>query len=232
MPAKCLVRGSNVVLLVRRSGSIEILVGSNTENKSLDARFSLDLLAPSLSKLRQEARSRTIPGSGVMPKPLVASTEGDQSELIEVFAHVARRGDIAADEEGWVAGPNAPSAIEGLEVSCSRPDVGVSIQYRNGMNAGRWSDWQSPGGFVGTRQKANPLTGIRLKVVGAASQGFELVGEALFLGSPILQGRGHDLGVRLCGRSGSVGRSEAQTGSTFYGQDYFGYEESTSRQSF
>ena len=37
------------------------------------------------------------------------------------------------------------------------------------------------------------MTGLRLKVVGAASLGFELEGEALFLGAAILRGRGPDL---------------------------------------
>lgn len=185
--------GSNTVLLVRRSGPIEVVVEASKGNQSLEARFSLDLLSPALSKKRPEAESRTRLTSGVMPKPTVSTAESGQSGMIELFAHVARRGDIAADEEGWVAGPNAPSAIEGIEVSCSRADVGVSIQYKNVSNASRWSDWQPAGSFVGTRQKASPLTGLRLKVVGPASQGFELEGEALFLGSSIMFGRGHEL---------------------------------------
>ncbi len=185
--------GSNVVILVRRSGPIEVVVEASDRNQSLEARFSLDLLAPALVKMRPEAESRTRLSSNMLPKATVSTAEAGQSGLIALFAHVARRGDIAADEEGWVAGPNAPSAIEGIEVACSRTDLGIAVQYRNVSNPNRWSDWQSPGRFVGTRQKASPLTGLRLKVVGAASQGFELEGEALFLGSPTLLGRGHDL---------------------------------------
>lgn len=185
--------GSNVVILVRRSGPIEVVVEASGGNDSLDARFSLDLLAPALSKKRPDTEGRTQVKSDAMAKPDVSAPASGQSALIELFAHVARRGDIAADQEGWVAGPNAPSAIEGIEVSCNRTDLGVAIQYKNLANANRWSDWQPPGGFVGTRQKASPLTGLRLKVVGAASQGYELEGEALFLGSPIQLGRGQDL---------------------------------------
>ncbi len=185
--------GSNVVLVVRKSGPIEVVVEASGGNDSLDARFSLDLLAPALPKGRPEAAERTRVKLGAMAKPDVSGAGSGQPGLIELFAHVARRGDIAADEEGWVAGPNAPSAIEGIEVSCSRTDLGVAIQYKNLSNANRWSEWQPPGGFVGTRQKASPLTGVRFKIVGAASQNYELDGEALFLGSPIQLGRGQDL---------------------------------------
>ena len=162
--------GSNVVLVVRKSGPIEVVVEASGGNDSLDARFSLDLLAPALPKGRPEAAERTRVKLGAMAKPDVSGAGSGQPGLIELFAHVARRGDIAADEEGWVAGPNAPSAIEGIEVSCSRTDLGVAIQYKNLSNANRWSEWQPPGGFVGTRQKASPLTGVRFKIVGAASQ--------------------------------------------------------------
>ena len=185
--------GSNVVLVVRKSGPIEVVVEVSGGNDSLDARFSLDLLAPALPKGRPEAAERTRVKLGAMAKPDVSGAGSGQPGLIELFAHVARRGDIAADEEGWVAGPNAPSAIEGIEVSCSRTDLGVAIQYKNLSNANRWSEWQPPGGFVGTRQKASPLTGVRFKIVGAASPNYELDGEALFLGSPIQVGRGQDL---------------------------------------
>ena len=185
--------GSNVVLVVRKSGPLEGGVEASGGNDSLDARFSLDLLAPALPKGRPEAAERTRVKLGAMAKPDVSGAGSGQPGLIELFAHVARRGDIAADEEGWVAGPNAPSAIEGIEVSCSRTDLGVAIQYKNLSNANRWSEWQPPGGFVGTRQKASPLTGVRFKIVGAASPNYELDGEALFLGSPIQLGRGQDL---------------------------------------
>ena len=185
--------GSNVVLLVKRSGPVEVVVEASGGNDSLDARFSLDLLAPAITKRRQETVDRTRVKSGAMSKPDVSGAVSGQPGLIELFAHVARRGDIAADQEGWVAGPKAPSAIEGIEVSCSRTDLGVAIQYKNLSNANRWSEWQPPGSFVGTRQKASPLTGLRFKVVGAASQGYELDGEALFLGSSIQLGRGQDL---------------------------------------
>ena len=184
--------GSNVVLLVRRSGPIEVVVEASDGNDSLDARFSLDLLASALSR-RPDSEERTRMKAGAIAKPDVSTTGSGQPASIGLFAHVARRGDIAADEEGWVAGPKAPSAIEGVEVTCNRTDLGVAIQYRNLSNANRWSEWQPPGGFVGTRQKASPLTGLRLKLVGAASQGYELDGEALFLGSPIQVGRGQDL---------------------------------------
>ena len=59
--------GSNVVLLVRRSGSIEVLIGSNRDNMSLDARFSLDLLAPALSRPGPDTKSRTRVNPGAIP---------------------------------------------------------------------------------------------------------------------------------------------------------------------
>ena len=185
--------GSNLVLVVRTAGSIEVEVQSVGENGSLDARFSLDLLAPALTRMRTHPEQRTLLKSSAAVRQVVSGGDDGAYKSIELFAHVARRGDIAADEEGWVAGPKAPSAIEGIEVLCTRSDVGITIQYRNTSNPNTWSDWQAPGTFVGTRQKASPLTGLRLKVIGAAASLFELEVEALFLGSATVVGRGREL---------------------------------------
>jgi hypothetical protein len=61
------------------------------------------------------------------------------------------------------------------------------------MDPGRWSAWQTPGSLVGTRQKASALTGLRLKLVGADASRYEIEGEALFLGSPVMPQRGSEV---------------------------------------
>lgn len=183
--------GSNIVLVARKAGLVEVVLKSSSGQAPPDARFSLDLLAPAVPRTYLAAARS---GSD-MPATQRSSVKGGfgKRPTLDILAHVARRGDISADSDGWVAGPKSPSAIEGLELRCEGADIGISMQYKNAASVDRWSAWQAPGKFAGTRQKASPITGLRLKLVGTESASFELEGEALFLGSTILTGRGDEI---------------------------------------
>ena len=171
--------GSNLVLVVRRAGSIIVAIDAVEGSDNLDAKFSLDLLAAAADPRRQVKRvEQAHPG----PETLVR--EAGTQVGVSILAHVARRGDIVPDAEGWIAGPRSPSPIEGFEIRCHGADLGVAAQYQNATDQRSWSAWLTPGSFIGTRQKASPMTGLRLKLIGAEAGHFEIEGEALFLGSP------------------------------------------------
>lgn len=189
--------GSSIVLLTRRPGSVDIVLRALPGSSNMDARFSLDLLAAGAeSSLSWDAGRHAADGSRIGgPGWDVAVPE------LEVEGHVARRGDVAADETGWIAGPRSPSPIEGLTIRCTSPGVGIAAQSMGTRERGRWSVWQSPASFVGTRQQADPLVGLRLRLVGPEAGGFQLQAETLFLGAPVASRIGSDL--ELTSQSGT-----------------------------
>ncbi len=182
--------GSNLVLVVRRAGSIIVAIDAIEGSNNRDAKFSLDLLAAG-AEPRRQAESV----GQARQAPETPAREAGTEVGLSMLAHVARRGDIVPDAEGWIAGPRSPSPIEGFEIRCHGGDVGVAAQYQNATDQRSWSAWLTPGSFIGTRQKASPITGLRLKLIGAEAGQFEIEGEALFLGSPKAAIRGTEVEV-------------------------------------
>ncbi|MGY4403736.1 hypothetical protein [Bradyrhizobium sp. USDA 3315] len=112
------------------------------------------------------------------------------TERLKVLGHVASRGDIVVGPNTWIAGPTAPSRVEGLALEWPEKPIGVDIRY-----AVRFADGQTGSGgmvplgaYAGTRGQALPLTGLALEVNGTAE--LEFVAEAAFLNSPIMRAVG------------------------------------------
>jgi len=139
-------------------------------------------------------RVEAIPGAaglGALPEN-DADAAGNSS--FKLVAHVARRGDVAVDPGAWVAGPDAPAAIEAVGVrGLLPPGVEIEIQPLIGTNPPRWLDWAPSGAFVGTRGRALPLVGLRLRLVGEQAESCDLSVDALFLGAPIMNRRGREM---------------------------------------
>jgi len=113
---------------------------------------------------------------------------------LTILAHVARRGDVEVALGAWIAGPDAPAPIEGLELRGALPEgLVVEFQPLLATKPPRWMDWCGPGNFVGTRRRALPLCGLRMRLSGAASDHFEIAASALFLGSPATTRRGREI---------------------------------------
>jgi hypothetical protein len=128
--------------------------------------------------------------------------DGAEQSTFKLVAHVARRGDVAVDPGVWVAGPEAPAAIEAVGIRGPLPSgVGIEIQPLVGTNPPRWLDWAPSGAFVGTRGRALPLAGLRLRLAGEETAGFQIAVDALFLGSPVVSRQGRE--VELIGPAGS-----------------------------
>jgi hypothetical protein len=123
--------------------------------------------------------------ASVLP-PLPTSGGGE----VRVLGHVAGRGDVTAGPDEWLAGPSAPSRIEGIAIEWPSCPPGAKLRYavtygtRNPASSGL----KDLGTFVGSRGKAMPITGIALELVGATGQ--QIVAEALFLGSPLSRSKG------------------------------------------
>ena len=88
---------------------------------------------------------------------------------------------VGADE--WIAGPSAPSRIEGIAIEWLDKPAGVDLRYA--VNSTKSTPKTSGvGTFVGTRGHARPITGVTLELFGPERRRPPAACEALFLGSP------------------------------------------------
>jgi hypothetical protein len=127
---------------------------------------------------------------------------------LRVLGHVAGRGDVIVSANEWIAGPHAPSRIEGIALDWPDRPIGLTIQYAvklaNSKNAS--SGLVDLGAFTGTRGRSAPLVAAVFELSGPAASEYEFVAQALFLGSPVLPARGRRLLLRgASGREPLVG---------------------------
>ncbi len=108
---------------------------------------------------------------------------------VRVLGHIAGIGDVYANANEWLAGPIAPSRIEGIAIEWPTKPEGVDIRYSvktaQPLNiSGRIVDL---GAFAGTRGRAMPLTNLMLELSGPDASLYQFSVEALFLGSPVMR---------------------------------------------
>ncbi len=106
-----------------------------------------------------------------------------------IHGHVASIGDVVVEADQWLAGPSKPSRIEGIAIAWPGKPDGLHIRYsvmtaRAQAVSGRVME---SGSFAGTRGKGLPIVGVMIEVSGPDALNFELVAEAIFLGSPAMR---------------------------------------------
>ena len=172
--------GDCAVVRAEQSAKLTIRISGQGEGGRLDASFQLQPLGG-------------VRGSAEVSSPAVVLA-APAKEGFSILAHVSRRGDVVAPAGEWVAGPDSPAPIEGVEVRGVFP-AGVAIEARAlvGVKPPRWSDWASVGVFAGTRGRSLPLAGLRLRLVGECAEYYELDVGGLFLGSAIIDRRGREV---------------------------------------
>jgi hypothetical protein len=105
---------------------------------------------------------------------------------IRVLGHVAGIGDVLANADTWLAGPSAPSRIEGIAIEWLAKPNDLNVRYsvktaRPRASSGRMMDL---GSYAGTRGRALPIVGLVLELSGPGASRYQFAAEAIFLGSP------------------------------------------------
>lgn len=106
-----------------------------------------------------------------------------------VLGHIASIGDVVVNANQWLAGPSAPSRIEGIAIEWpGKPDdlvLRYSIKTAKPQTvSGRMFE---PGSFAGTRGKALPIVGVLLEMSGPGASNVKFTAEAIFLGAPAMR---------------------------------------------
>ncbi len=160
--------GASLVARAVRSGRLRVVVAPAQPNGSTAARIQVVSLSQDPGAARELSR-----------EPVDVSG-------YRVLGHVAGRGDIVVDADNWIAGPQAPTRIEGFAIQWPNKRHDLSLRY--GVTVGGPRPVIGPlveiGDFAGTRGRALPIVGATLELFGSAAHGQQLVVNAIFLGSP------------------------------------------------
>ncbi len=134
-------------------------------------------------------------------EPEIAKTFGFPG--LRLMGHVAGRGDVFVNLNEWIAGPSAPSRVEGISLEWPNKPPHFDIRYsvKVGQSGATSSQMMNMGSFAGSRGRAIPLTGVAFELSGEASSDYRLCVEAGFLASPIMR----EIGKRVV-LSGPTGR--------------------------
>ncbi len=198
--------GDCLVVRVHEAGRLEIGLRRSDPNGSLDASFQIDTLSggKAAEPIVENARVIAEPiKSSVVPPFYAPHIVADDAvrPAVSLIAHVAMRGDVEVAEDQWIAGPNAPAPIEGLVIRSESPErLTIETQVLI-AGAQQWTDWAQSGAYAGTRGRGLPLLAMRLRLSGPEAARAELVGEALFLGSPSVVKKGRQ--IEFASSSGS-----------------------------
>jgi hypothetical protein len=188
--------GTVVVVSSLGNASLQISAQARTVGGSLDARVDLEPLVKAQVHERNHDETRKL--SDLVNKDTeVAWSPADNAGIdLSILGHVARRGDVVVQGGGWIAGPDAPSPVEGLEIrvnSTARSWFESQVLVSGETN---WSAWRAPGQFLGSRGQARPLVGIRIRTTPSAPPGLSVGASVLFLGSPVLKRTGTNVELR------------------------------------
>jgi hypothetical protein len=106
-------------------------------------------------------------------------------DQIRILGHVAGIGDVMVSADEWIAGPSAPSRIEGISIEWPQQS-GLELRYavKSGTQTGKMIE---AGEFAGTRGRAMPLTGLILELSGKFSDTYQIAADAIFLSSPTMR---------------------------------------------
>jgi hypothetical protein len=143
---------------------------------------------------------------GEMPSGLFAIGEpvnlSYNLDDLRLIGHLASIGDVVVNANKWLAGPAAPSRIEGFSIEWSRKpeDVDICYSVKTGKPQTISGRTVNLGSFAGTRGKAMPVVGLMLELSGLGAANLQFNVEAIFLGSPAKRIRGPR--IVLAGQTG------------------------------
>jgi hypothetical protein len=172
--------GSGLVLLAKSEGTVILEIFSEFANGSLEATLKCEAINQAI----EGSQEKFSPSDAVHQlKEVIQPT----SYEIAVLGHVARLGDVVVGANEWLAGPSAPSRIEGLEVRWPAKPQDAALSYGVRLPGDRSDSFRSSDAnvFTGTRGRALPIIGAYFELTGPVAKTHRIVVESLFLsGTP------------------------------------------------
>ena len=166
------------------AGQLAVEVVPQHEGGSVAATVRIEPLNQSTAAPASKEEKRSQPQRDKSP--------GHDLGNVRILGHVAGIGDVVVHANQWIAGPSAPSRIEGIVIEWPDKPADLDIQYavktaKPQATSGRKN---ALGSFAGTRGKAMPIVGLLLELSGPAASKFQFLTEAIFLGAPAMRIKG------------------------------------------
>jgi hypothetical protein len=168
-------------LVVRASAPGRIIVEATPQDDSISAAASVRV--EPLTQGRSEQQEAP---------PWTPHERPFDPESFALTGHVAGLGDIRVSADEWIAGPSAPSRIEGIRIDWDGKPEDLELRYsvttaKPQVISQRLMDL---GDFAGTRGKALALVGLAFELACPDALNVEFLVEAIFLGSPVIRRSG------------------------------------------
>ncbi|WP_279478795.1 hypothetical protein [Aureimonas sp. SK2] len=174
--------GQVLVVVAETAGAIDVVMRASGATGTLP--LGLDL-----KRMGADADAAPAPSPALRLRPDLP--EGGVEFLLR--AHVSLRGDIAAPRGHWICGPDTPGRIEGIEMRGVAAELPVEYQVATGGRGAGWSPWTPAGAYAGTRGRAQPLIGLRVRLLPEAAPGLALRADGVFLGSSVSTRQGREI---------------------------------------
>ncbi|RIY02710.1 hypothetical protein D3218_04975 [Aureimonas flava] len=174
--------GQVLVVVAHEPGAIDVVMRSTGPGGALPAGLEL-------RRMGAEAEAEAAPAPALRLRPDLP--EGGVEFLLR--AHVSLRGDIAAPRGHWICGPETPGRIEGIEMRGVAAELPLEYQVASGGRGAGWSPWTPAGAYAGTRGRALPLIGLRVRLLPDAAPGLVLKADGVFLGSSVATRQGREI---------------------------------------
>tara|TARA_R110000796_G_scaffold7549_1_gene25784 strand:- start:16280 stop:17221 length:942 start_codon:yes stop_codon:yes gene_type:complete len=136
-----------------------------------------------IEPLNQQLNTKSQPSTNNQPSeratPAKASpiTEA-AAEQFALLGHVERQGDVRVSAGEWLGDPKSKARLEGFQVIWPQKPDEVTVVA--GCKAGQATQQVKNDEFLGTRQKATPITQLAVCLNGPGASNYQLNGEAAF----------------------------------------------------
>ncbi len=180
--------GGSLVINAHANGRLRIAISPARRSRSVKAVINIE-------PIRSGGASGAAVPSAARPAPI---PERLDLSSFRVLGHVSRVGDVYVGPDQWLAGPDAPSRIEGLAIEWPGKPADLDLRYSVVLakTVGPANRPGYLGEFVGTRGKSMPILGLSLELVGGQFHQCQLVAEALYLGAPLMRVTGAQIDLK------------------------------------
>jgi hypothetical protein len=133
---------------------------------------------------RLDRPHEAIPSSVAPPAGGELQSSGANTDFqVEIVLHIERVGDQRFIGGDWVGGRGHKQRIEAFSIRPLEPLTAQDIEYKAFGPQGRETPWVTDARLCGSRGREMPLTGFSVRLVGAASDQFDVVYEGAFFES-------------------------------------------------
>lgn len=112
-------------------------------------------------------------------QPMASQTTNKVSDVqLTLKGHIERQGDVQADTGEWLGSPEGQARLEGFQIAWKHQPATVTVMAV--CKAGQESLQIKNDQFLGTRQKATPITELAVFLDGTDAHQYHVHGEAAF----------------------------------------------------